>query len=62
MDNMKNTEPTIRGEDSLLASPPRSIVGTNYAERVEANRVDRSSPEVTIDGVAAPVVPPADRQ
>jgi len=37
MDNMKNTEPTIKGEDSLPASPTRSIVGTNYAERVEAH-------------------------
>lgn len=37
MDNMRNTETTIKGEDSLPASPPRSIVGTNYAERVEAH-------------------------
>ncbi|TAJ34876.1 MAG: site-specific DNA-methyltransferase [Nitrospirae bacterium] len=36
MDNMRNTETTIKGKDSLPASPPRSIVGTNYAERVEA--------------------------
>lgn len=37
MDNMRNTETTIKGEDSLPASPTRSIVGTNYAERVEAH-------------------------
>lgn len=36
MDNMRNAETTIKGKDSLPASPPRSIVGTNYAERVEA--------------------------
>ncbi len=36
MDNMRNTETTIKGEDSLPTSPPRSIVGTNYAERVES--------------------------
>lgn len=36
MDNMRNTETSIKGEDSLPTSPPRSNVGTNYAERVEA--------------------------
>ena len=36
MDNMRNTETTIKGEDSLPAGPSRSIVGPNYAERVEA--------------------------
>ena len=34
MDNMRNTETTIKGKDSLPSSP-RSIVGTNYAERVQ---------------------------
>jgi len=36
MDDMRNTETTIKAEDSLPASPHRSIVGTNYVERVEA--------------------------
>ena len=36
IDSMRNTETTIKGKDSLLASPPRSIDGTDYAERVEA--------------------------
>lgn len=36
MDNMKHTETTIMGEVPLPASPPRSTVGTNYAERVGA--------------------------
>jgi site-specific DNA-methyltransferase (adenine-specific) len=34
--NMRNTETTIKGQDSLLARQPRSIVATNYAESVEA--------------------------
>lgn len=36
MDDMRNTETAIKAEDSLLASSHRSIVGTNYVERVEA--------------------------
>lgn len=36
MDNMRNTETTIKGKDSVLSSPHRSIVGTSCAERVEA--------------------------
>jgi len=36
MDNMRNTETTIKGKNSLPASSPHSIVGTNYAERVRA--------------------------
>jgi len=36
MDNIMNTETTIKGEASLPASPPRSIVGTNFAEKVAA--------------------------
>ena len=34
--NMRNTETTIKGQDSLLARQPRSIAATNYAESVEA--------------------------
>lgn len=36
MDNMRNVETTIKGEGSLPASPPGSIVGAHYAERVKA--------------------------
>lgn len=36
MDNMRNIETTIKSKDSLLASSPRSIIETNYAERVRA--------------------------
>ena len=36
MDNMKNAETTIKCENSPPASSPRSVIGTNYAERVEA--------------------------
>lgn len=36
MDNMRNTEKTIKGEDSPLTSPACSIVGTNLTERVAA--------------------------
>lgn len=36
MDDMRNTETTIKAKDSLPASPHCSIVGTNYVERVEA--------------------------
>lgn len=36
MDNVKNTGTTASREHSLPASSPRSIVGTNYAERVQA--------------------------
>jgi len=35
VDNMRNTDTTIRGEDSLSASPARLIVETRYPERVE---------------------------
>jgi site-specific DNA-methyltransferase (adenine-specific) len=36
MDNMRDAETTIKREDSPSASSPSSIVGTNYAERMEA--------------------------